>query len=134
MHNISNLIRFGIASILIGTSIVVLIMMVFLHAITHEAQNYLTSFLFFIITPFILGSFLLWKSIKKWRKDKIASLELQLINLAKRQNGIVTIAEASTKLNKSIEQIENGFKSLEGKDIFEINANEKGGLEYRLLG
>lgn len=133
MYNISNLIRFVFASTLIGISIVVLIMMVFLHAITNEAQNYLIGFLFFIITPFGLGSYLLLKSIKKWRKDKISSLELQLINLAKRQDGIVTISGASTKLNKSIDVVESGFRSLEGRDIFEINANEKGGLEYRLL-
>ena len=133
MQNLSNLIRLAISSILIGVSLVTLILMFFMKAIRGNLNEFRTPFLLVIIITLSIGSFLLYQSVKKWRINNLASLELKLINLAKRQDGMITIPDASVKLNKSIESVASGFKSLERKDIIEVSANDKGGLEYRLL-
>ncbi len=107
--------------------------MFFMKAIRGNLNEFRTPFLLVIIITLSIGSFLLYQSVKKWRINNLASLELKLINLAKRQDGMITIPDASVKLNKSIESVASGFKSLERKDIIEVSANDKGGLEYRLL-
>ena len=133
MRNFSNLIRFSFATLLIGISILAFILVTFLHLVTIDVVNHKLVIALITIVPLCVGLILLLLSIQQFKKNSIASLEIKLINLAKRQNGIVTISDASTKLNKSLDDIESGFKSLQGKDIFEIRATENGGLEYHLL-
>ncbi len=135
MFNVSNLIRFVIGITLIAISFLALVIMVLLEAITQDfIANHFVLMSFVILLPLIAGGVLLMQSRKKWKEDSQASLELQLINLARTQNGVLTVAGTSTKLNKPVEKIQEIFRGLEGKDLFEVQVNDDNGvLQYRLL-
>ncbi len=89
-------------------------------------------FFFFTLLPFLGGTLIYVRARIVRTKDKDKDLEINVMKLAMKRGGKITVTEASVALKQTVSRIDQVVRKLQSDGAFEVQVSKEGVLIYKV--